>query len=177
MPPIHFMYDTDFFVCFYTLGLIYEASEVEFIHSKVSPKQKVPKEQLVFGKSSTDHILTISWSQEKGWEKPLIKPYENISLDPAALVLHYALAVRYASPEFRCFTHRFRICWVQFTSNEVLTSAMFRSRFYFLSVSEGFRWGHAFSRRLSFDEGPPSFSISSLWLLLTLSVFRGYESV
>jgi hypothetical protein len=32
--------------------------------------------------------------REKGWDKPHIKPYQNLSLDPASSVFHYALEVR-----------------------------------------------------------------------------------
>jgi hypothetical protein len=31
--------------------------------------------------------------REKGWDKPVIKPYQNLSLDPASSVFHYALEV------------------------------------------------------------------------------------
>jgi hypothetical protein len=57
------------------------------------PKEKTSKDQLVFGKATTDHILSITWTAEKGWNTPEIKPYGPIMLDPAALVFHYALAV------------------------------------------------------------------------------------
>ena len=41
-----------------------------------------------------DHMLSIEWSAEKGWHTPQIVPYQNLSLDPSACVLHYA---------FECF--------------------------------------------------------------------------
>ncbi|KAJ9075037.1 branched-chain-amino-acid transaminase bat2 [Entomophthora muscae] len=56
-----------------------------------SPKPLVPNSQLLFGKTFTDHMLAIRWTHEGGWQTPEIKPYGNISLDPAALVLHYGL--------------------------------------------------------------------------------------
>ena len=46
-----------------------------------------------FGSAFTDHMLTIQWSLRNGWEDPEIKPYGNISLSPAAKVLHYAVEV------------------------------------------------------------------------------------
>jgi len=52
-----------------------------------------PKD-LVFGRTFTDHMLTIEWSKTGGWEAPKITPYQNLSLDPATCVFHYA---------FECF--------------------------------------------------------------------------
>ena len=36
-----------------------------------------PDHNYVFGKIMTDHILEIDWHKETGWEKPIIKPYDN----------------------------------------------------------------------------------------------------
>ncbi|GMF05686.1 unnamed protein product [[Candida] boidinii] len=55
-----------------------------------TPKDKLPNDQLVFGKSFTDHMLAIEWDQKSGWAAPEIKPYGNISLDPSSCVFHYA---------------------------------------------------------------------------------------
>ena len=43
-----------------------------------------------FGKVFTDHMVSIDWSEEKGWHNATLGPREPISLDPAAAVLHYA---------------------------------------------------------------------------------------
>jgi branched-chain amino acid aminotransferase len=43
-----------------------------------------------FGKHFTDHMVTISWSEERGWHDAVVKPYGPLVLDPAAAVLHYA---------------------------------------------------------------------------------------
>jgi branched-chain amino acid aminotransferase len=51
-------------------------------------------DELVFGHSFTDHMLTIEWEREAGWLAPKITPYQNLSLDPASSVFHYA---------FECF--------------------------------------------------------------------------
>jgi branched-chain amino acid aminotransferase len=39
-------------------------------------------------------MLTIEWTQKDGWLDPKITPYQNLSLDPATCVFHYA---------FECF--------------------------------------------------------------------------
>jgi branched-chain amino acid aminotransferase len=59
-----------------------------------SPKTPSKPEDLVFGKEFTDHMLTIEWNKQTGWQDPKIVPYQNLSLDPATCVFHYA---------FECF--------------------------------------------------------------------------
>lgn len=58
-----------------------------------NPKSKPDPNNLVFGKYFSDHMLTINWTSEKGWEKPRIIPFENLSLAPATSCLHYATEV------------------------------------------------------------------------------------
>lgn len=59
-----------------------------------SRKQLPPNDQLVFGRTFTDHMLSIEWTEANGWAAPQIVPYGPLNLDPAAVVLHYA---------FECF--------------------------------------------------------------------------
>jgi len=73
------------------LFLTCKAKDV-IVTKRLQPKVKVPKETLIFGKETSDHMLCILWDKEKGWDKPHIKPYGSIEIDPAASVLHYALA-------------------------------------------------------------------------------------
>ncbi|NWW41455.1 BCAT1 protein, partial [Panurus biarmicus] len=54
-------------------------------------KEKPDPTGLVFGTVFTDNMLTIEWSLASGWEKPCIKPLENLSLHPASSALHYAV--------------------------------------------------------------------------------------
>ncbi|KAL8305236.1 hypothetical protein RB597_003881 [Gaeumannomyces tritici] len=51
-------------------------------------------ETLVFGKKFTDHMIMVEWETAQGWAAPQIVPYQNLSLDPATCVFHYA---------FECF--------------------------------------------------------------------------
>ena len=39
-------------------------------------------------------MLSVEWSAAEGWHAPQIVPYQNLSLDPATCVFHYA---------FECF--------------------------------------------------------------------------
>jgi branched-chain amino acid aminotransferase len=43
-----------------------------------------------FGKVFTDHMVSIEWSEGRGWHDATIGPRQPLSLDPAAAVLHYA---------------------------------------------------------------------------------------
>ncbi|KAI5467735.1 aminotransferase [Mariannaea sp. PMI_226] len=64
------------------------------INKTSEPKPLSKHEDLVFGREFTDHMLTIEWTKEGGWAEPKISPYQNLSLDPATCVFHYA---------FECF--------------------------------------------------------------------------
>ncbi len=43
-----------------------------------------------FGKFFTDHMVTATWSVDRGWHAGRIEPYGPIPMDPASAVLHYA---------------------------------------------------------------------------------------
>ncbi|MBU9480769.1 branched-chain amino acid aminotransferase [Burkholderia multivorans] len=43
-----------------------------------------------FGQIATDHMATIRYSKDLGWHDAKVSPRQALSLDPAALVLHYA---------------------------------------------------------------------------------------
>ncbi|KAL4875766.1 aminotransferase [Aspergillus karnatakaensis] len=38
----------------------------------------------------TDHMVTVRWTAEQGWETPEVKPFQNLSIPPTASCLHYA---------------------------------------------------------------------------------------
>lgn len=38
----------------------------------------------------TDHMVTVKWTVQNGWEAPELKPYGDLSISPAASCLHYA---------------------------------------------------------------------------------------
>ena len=43
-----------------------------------------------FGRVFTDHMVTIRYSDAKGWHDPKVGPRAPLTLDPATAVLHYA---------------------------------------------------------------------------------------
>ncbi|MDO4241734.1 MAG: branched-chain amino acid aminotransferase [Microbacteriaceae bacterium] len=46
-----------------------------------------------FGNFFSDHMVSIVWEKEGGWQTPEILPYGPISLDPSSAVLHYGQEV------------------------------------------------------------------------------------
>jgi len=61
------------------------------IELTTTPKKKTPWKELLFGREFSDHMLEIDWKRGEGWSAPKISPYHNLSLEPSALVFHYAL--------------------------------------------------------------------------------------
>ncbi|MFV0530639.1 MAG: branched-chain amino acid aminotransferase [Flavobacteriales bacterium] len=57
-----------------------------------SKLEGVSFKDLAFGKNFTDHMLIVEYKEGK-WNNPIIKPYGNITISPAAQVLHYGQAV------------------------------------------------------------------------------------
>lgn len=60
------------------------------------PSQKAPEERAKlmespgFGKVFSDHMVTITWTKDKGWHDAQVRPREPFKIDPASAVLHYA---------------------------------------------------------------------------------------
>jgi len=76
-----------------------------------NPKPKLPYDQLLFGRTFTDHMLTIDWVEGKGWASPQIVPYGDLSLSPASSALHYGIECfegmkAYKSKEGKMFLFR-----------------------------------------------------------------------
>ena len=67
-----------------------DPSRVEITQTTNAAPQ-VPKEELVFGKTFTDHMLEIDWTKEGGWAAPKISPITDLRIHPAASSLHYGL--------------------------------------------------------------------------------------
>ncbi|XP_017778448.1 PREDICTED: branched-chain-amino-acid aminotransferase isoform X2 [Nicrophorus vespilloides] len=65
---------------------------------------------LKFGHIFTDHMLKIFYHKALGgWQKPEIIPFENISLHPAAKVLHYAIELFEGMKAYRGVDGRIRV--------------------------------------------------------------------
>ncbi|OLL16397.1 MULTISPECIES: branched-chain amino acid aminotransferase [unclassified Rhodococcus (in: high G+C Gram-positive bacteria)] len=46
-----------------------------------------------FGRYFTDHMVTIDYTEGRGWHDATVQPYGPMQLDPAAMVLHYGQAI------------------------------------------------------------------------------------
>jgi branched-chain amino acid aminotransferase len=61
------------------------------------PAKRRPKpadeQKLVFGKTFSDHMFEMDYVSGDGWQDPRIVPYQELSLDPAAMVLHYGQGI------------------------------------------------------------------------------------
>lgn len=54
------------------------------------PKAKPDPDTLRFGEVFTDQMFTLEYTKEKGWHDGKIVPYAPFSLEPSAVVFHYA---------------------------------------------------------------------------------------
>jgi branched-chain amino acid aminotransferase len=46
-----------------------------------------------FGKTFTDHMVTIEWASDGGWHEARVRPYGPLSMDPASHVFHYGQTI------------------------------------------------------------------------------------
>lgn len=46
-----------------------------------------------FGRHFTDHMITIKWTEGRGWHDAQLQPYAPLQLDPANMALHYAQSI------------------------------------------------------------------------------------
>ncbi len=56
-------------------------------------KNKPDENSLGFGVYLTDHMFVMEFDEDRGWHNAAISKYDDFSLDPAAMVLHYGQAI------------------------------------------------------------------------------------
>jgi branched-chain amino acid aminotransferase len=66
-----------------------------------TPKALPDADKLGFGQYFTDHMFEMDYQTGKGWYNPRVVPYEEFSLFPAAMVLHYGQAIFEGMKAFR----------------------------------------------------------------------------
>ncbi|RKQ35677.1 branched-chain amino acid aminotransferase [Oceanobacillus halophilus] len=71
------------------------------VEESQSRKNKPDSSELVFGRSFTDHMFVMDYSSGLGWHNPSIIPYQNLSIDPAAMIFHYGQSVFEGLKAFR----------------------------------------------------------------------------
>ncbi len=67
---------------------IMEINVTKADESQLKPKP-TDESKLAFGNIVTDHIAKMEYESGKGWSDAWIEPYGDISIDPAAMALHY----------------------------------------------------------------------------------------
>ena len=56
---------------------------------RLGQKPRPADSELGFGKYTTDHMFLLDYTDANGWHNARIVPYQPLSLDPTAMVLHY----------------------------------------------------------------------------------------
>jgi len=80
-----------------------------------SPQQRPADEsQLGFGKIFSDHMFIMEYDAKKadesgGWHNPRIKPFENLSISPAAMVLHYGQEIFEGLKAYRTHNNKIQL--------------------------------------------------------------------
>jgi len=65
----------------------------ETIRADVLKPKPTDESALGFGKIFTDHMFFMRYDEGQGWHDARIQPYQEFSLNPAAMVLHYGQAI------------------------------------------------------------------------------------
>ena len=63
--------------------------EIKIEKTKTPKAKPVDETKLGFGHIFTDHMFVMEYDTGKGWHDARIVPYGDISISPAAMVLHY----------------------------------------------------------------------------------------
>lgn len=85
-----------------------DASKLQITRT-TSPKEKLPNDQLQFGKTFTDHMLEVEWTAANGWGVPTITPYHNFAMDPSTIVLHYGFEAFEGMKAYRDRENKIRV--------------------------------------------------------------------
>jgi branched-chain amino acid aminotransferase len=54
-------------------------------------------------------MLVVEWTAQQGWLPAVIKPYQNLSLDPAASVFHFAIQCFEGMKAYKVVVYTFRL--------------------------------------------------------------------
>ncbi|XP_041366099.1 branched-chain-amino-acid aminotransferase-like [Gigantopelta aegis] len=99
---------TKLFVRHATAGPTFKFSDLQVTLTS-APQEKPDPDKLVFGHHFSDHLLEIDWMSSKGWDKPVISPFHNLSLHPASKVLHYASELFEGMKAYRGVDNKIRL--------------------------------------------------------------------
>ena len=65
---------------------------IKFVENKHLKKKPEDQTKLGFGKIFTDYMFTMEYNSKEGWHNAQVRPYENLSFDPATTFIHYGQA-------------------------------------------------------------------------------------
>ncbi|XP_060698988.1 branched-chain-amino-acid aminotransferase, cytosolic-like [Hemiscyllium ocellatum] len=102
---------------------IFKAADLQIEMAQTSAKKPDPN-QLVFGTSFSDHMLMIQWTAARGWERPQIKPLQNLSLHPAVSALHYSVELFEGLKAYRGVDNKIRLFRPMLNMQRMLQSAI-----------------------------------------------------
>lgn len=63
------------------------------VELSTSKKQKPKTDQLEFGRTFTDHMFVMEYSDPLGWHNAEILPYQPLMVDPSSMIFHYGQSV------------------------------------------------------------------------------------
>nr|XP_033816011.1 branched-chain-amino-acid aminotransferase, mitochondrial isoform X2 [Geotrypetes seraphini] len=69
-------------------------------------------------------MLTVDWNEERGWGKPHIKPFQNLSLHPASSALHYSVELFEGMKAFRGEDSKIRLFRPMLNMERMLRTAL-----------------------------------------------------
>lgn len=79
------------------------------VETTKNPKALPPEDSYGFGRFFSDHMFIAEYNTDQGWHGLRIAPYQNLSLDPGASVLHYGQALFEGMKAFRGVDGKIRL--------------------------------------------------------------------
>ncbi|CAH1787509.1 unnamed protein product [Owenia fusiformis] len=86
-------------------------------------KSKPDADKLVFGKTFSDHMLEVYWTEEKGWGAPKICEVHNLDIHPAIKALHYAAELFEGMKAYRGVDDKIRLFRPEENMKRMINSA------------------------------------------------------
>ncbi len=83
--------------------------DIKFIEAPKLKTKPAPGEKLGFGTIFTDYMLVLPYDEGQGWHDPEIRPFDSISLSPAAMCLHYGQTVFEGLKAYRTADNRIQL--------------------------------------------------------------------
>ena len=101
-----------------------DASKLTFVRTN-SPKDVPAPDSPVrdTGAFCTDHMVTVTWREDRGWDAPQLRPYGPLNIMPNASVLHYATECFEGMKAYRGIDGRLRIFRPDCNAQRMLRSA------------------------------------------------------